>query len=97
MSLVISRQLLSDVSTQLTSMKDNVAKTVAHFTLDKVSIIALMQWKVTYISHVVLISIYQGVIASFLVEKSVQYGTSNYVMLQIIYRSKKWILAEFLK
>uniref|UniRef100_A0A0P4VZC6 COP9 signalosome complex subunit 4 n=1 Tax=Scylla olivacea TaxID=85551 RepID=A0A0P4VZC6_SCYOL len=35
-SLVISRQLLSDVSTQLTSMADGVAKTVAHFTLDKV-------------------------------------------------------------
>lgn len=35
-SLVISRQLLSDVSTHLTSMADHVAKTVAHFTLDKV-------------------------------------------------------------
>ncbi|KAG0719749.1 COP9 signalosome complex subunit 4 [Chionoecetes opilio] len=35
-SLVISRQLLSDVSTHLTSMADNAAKPVAHFTLDKV-------------------------------------------------------------
>ena len=36
-SLVISRQLLSDVSTHLTNLPDNVAKNVAHFTLDKVS------------------------------------------------------------
>lgn len=35
-SLVISRQLLSVASVHLTGMPDNVAKTVAHFILDKV-------------------------------------------------------------
>ncbi|XP_076040568.1 COP9 signalosome subunit 4 [Oratosquilla oratoria] len=35
-SLVISRQLLTDVSSHLTNMSDNVAKTIAHYTLEKV-------------------------------------------------------------
>lgn len=35
-SLVISRQLLTEVSTKLVSMPDDIAKTVAHFILDKV-------------------------------------------------------------
>ncbi|XP_050077839.1 COP9 signalosome complex subunit 4 [Anopheles maculipalpis] len=35
-SLVISRQLLSDVSTHLTKLPDEISKSVAHFTLDKV-------------------------------------------------------------
>uniref|UniRef100_A0A224YVQ7 COP9 signalosome complex subunit 4 n=1 Tax=Rhipicephalus zambeziensis TaxID=60191 RepID=A0A224YVQ7_9ACAR len=35
-SLVISRQLLTDVGTHLTSLPDDVSKCVSHFTLDKV-------------------------------------------------------------
>lgn len=35
-SLVISRQLLTDVGTHLTRLADNVSKVVSHFTLDKV-------------------------------------------------------------
>lgn len=36
MSLVISRQILTDVSTQLTYLPDAVSKAVSHFTLEKV-------------------------------------------------------------
>lgn len=35
-SLVISRQLLTDVSQQLGRLPDNVSQSVSHFTLDKV-------------------------------------------------------------
>lgn len=35
-SLVISRQILSDVSTHLTKLPDDISKAVSHFTLDKV-------------------------------------------------------------
>lgn len=35
-SLVISRQLLTDVSTHLTLLPDDVSKEVSHYTLDKV-------------------------------------------------------------
>lgn len=35
-SLVISRQILTDVSTQLTNLPDAVSKSVSHFTLEKV-------------------------------------------------------------
>ncbi|PSN52138.1 COP9 signalosome complex subunit 4 [Blattella germanica] len=35
-SLVISRQILTDVSTQLTVLPDNISKAVSHYTLDKV-------------------------------------------------------------
>lgn len=35
-SLVISRQILTDVSTQLTNLPDPVSKAVSHFTLEKV-------------------------------------------------------------
>lgn len=35
-SLVISRQILTDVSTQLSNLPDNVSKTIAHFTVEKV-------------------------------------------------------------
>ncbi|KAF4530662.1 hypothetical protein B566_EDAN004901 [Ephemera danica] len=35
-SLVISRQLLTDVSTHFTKLPEHVSKTVSHFTLDKV-------------------------------------------------------------
>uniref|UniRef100_T1JPH2 COP9 signalosome complex subunit 4 n=1 Tax=Strigamia maritima TaxID=126957 RepID=T1JPH2_STRMM len=35
-SLVISRQVLTDVSTHLTKLNDNTSKIVSHFTLDKV-------------------------------------------------------------
>ncbi|GIY79652.1 COP9 signalosome complex subunit 4 [Caerostris darwini] len=35
-SLVISRQLLTDVGTHLTKLPDDVSKAVSHFTLDKV-------------------------------------------------------------
>ncbi|XP_044738250.1 COP9 signalosome complex subunit 4 [Chrysoperla carnea] len=35
-SLVISRQILTDVSTQLTNLPDNESKVVSHYTLDKV-------------------------------------------------------------
>lgn len=35
-SLVISRQLLSDVGTQLAQLSDEVSKDISHFTLDKV-------------------------------------------------------------
>lgn len=37
-SLVISRQVLSDIASKLTSMNDNVAKQLAHYILKKVSI-----------------------------------------------------------
>lgn len=35
-SLVISRQILSDVATQLTQLPDNISSEISHFTLDKV-------------------------------------------------------------
>lgn len=35
-SLVISRQLLTDVGSNLTKLPDDVSKVVSHFTLDKV-------------------------------------------------------------
>lgn len=35
-SLVISRQILSDVSTHLAKLPDDISKAVSHFTLDKV-------------------------------------------------------------
>lgn len=35
-SLIISRQLLSDLSLNLTRLPDNISKEVAHYTLDKV-------------------------------------------------------------
>lgn len=35
-SLVISRQILSDFSTQLEHLTDPVAKAIAHFTLEKI-------------------------------------------------------------
>lgn len=35
-SLVISRQLLTDVGNHLMSLPDHVSKTISHFTLDKV-------------------------------------------------------------
>lgn len=35
-SLVISRQILTDVSTQLTQLPDGISKAVSHYTLDKV-------------------------------------------------------------
>lgn len=35
-SLVISRQLLTDVGNHLTSLPDHVSKAISHFTLDKV-------------------------------------------------------------
>lgn len=35
-SLVISRQLLTDVGNHLMSLPDQVSKTISHFTLDKV-------------------------------------------------------------
>lgn len=34
--MVISRQILSDVSTHLTKLPDDISKAVSHFTLDKV-------------------------------------------------------------
>lgn len=37
-SLVISRQILTDVSTQLTVLSDPISKAVSHYTLDKVNI-----------------------------------------------------------
>jgi hypothetical protein len=37
-SLVISRQMLTDVSTQLTVLSDPISKAVSHYTLDKVNI-----------------------------------------------------------
>lgn len=36
-SLVISRQLLTEVSNKLVTMTDATAKTVSHYILDKVS------------------------------------------------------------
>ena len=36
MSLVISRQILTDFGIQLTKLSDEVSKAVSHFTLDKV-------------------------------------------------------------
>lgn len=36
MSLVISRQILTDFTTQLSRMPDAVAKEVSHFTLEKI-------------------------------------------------------------
>lgn len=42
-SLVISRQILTDVSTQLTVLSDPVSKAVSHYTLEKV--ITLRCWK----------------------------------------------------
>ena len=35
-SLVISRQILTDFTAQLSRMQDNVAKEVSHYTLDKI-------------------------------------------------------------
>lgn len=35
-SLVISRQILTDVSTQLTNLPDHESKVVSHYTLDRV-------------------------------------------------------------
>jgi COP9 signalosome complex subunit 4 len=40
-SLVISRQILTDVSTQLTVLSDPISKAVSHYTLDKVNIYAI--------------------------------------------------------
>ncbi|KAF2347613.1 Proteasome component (PCI) domain [Trinorchestia longiramus] len=58
-SLVISRQLLTEVSTKLTTMPDEVAKTVAHFTLDKVQprVISFEEQVATIRQH--LASIYE--------------------------------------
>lgn len=36
MSLVISRQILSEVATQLTKLPDDVSSVISHFTLEKV-------------------------------------------------------------
>lgn len=38
-SLVISRQVLTDVSSRLLFLPDEVSKAVAHYTLDKVNLI----------------------------------------------------------
>jgi COP9 signalosome complex subunit 4 len=40
-SLVISRQILTDVSTQLTVLSDPISKAVSHYTLDKVNFMLL--------------------------------------------------------
>lgn len=36
-SLVISRQILTDISSQLTQLPDDVSKSISHYILDKVS------------------------------------------------------------
>ena len=38
-SLVISRQILTDITNHLTKLPDDLSKSVSHFTLDKVSIL----------------------------------------------------------
>lgn len=37
-SLVISRQILTDISNQLTVLPDEISKAISHFILDKVTL-----------------------------------------------------------
>lgn len=79
--MVISRQLLSDVSTQLTSMADNVAKTVAHFTLDKVSTAVAVDKGSTVVAVVHYLNILKRKCSSLMICKAIR-------MLKMITRRK---------